>query len=149
MHGEALFHAIATPDFEVIVAKRVNAPYKTGRPRAPAGREIRATAFEHSALSEVAIFSTPAGVYQRTMKPRFEFSVGMACAQVTVSCEPFASARLPRTRKRGHHEGVSLACRVRMTLPSFDVHQNFDSVLMNRRCIGQTNGTESAVHGTA
>ena len=31
MHGEALFHAIATPDFEVIVAKRVNAPYKTGR----------------------------------------------------------------------------------------------------------------------
>ena len=58
-------------------------------------------------------------------------------AQVTVSCEPFASARLSRTRKRGHHEGVSLACRVRMTLPSFDVHQNFDSVLMNRRCNGQ------------
>ena len=30
-HGEALFHAIAAQDFEGIVAKRVDAPYKAGR----------------------------------------------------------------------------------------------------------------------
>ena len=30
-HGEALFHAIAAQDFEGIVAKRVDAPYRAGR----------------------------------------------------------------------------------------------------------------------
>ena len=30
-HGEALFHAIASQDFEGIVAKRVDAPYRAGR----------------------------------------------------------------------------------------------------------------------
>jgi ATP-dependent DNA ligase len=30
-HGEALFHAIAAQDFEGIVAKRVDAPYRPGR----------------------------------------------------------------------------------------------------------------------
>jgi len=30
-HGEALFHAIAAQDFEGVVAKRVDAPYRAGR----------------------------------------------------------------------------------------------------------------------
>ena len=34
-----------------------------------------------------------------------------------------------------------------LTLPGFDVHQNFDSVLMNGGRNGEGNGTESAIHG--
>jgi hypothetical protein len=34
-----------------------------------------------------------------------------------------------------------------MILPGFDVHQNFDSVLMSGGRHGKGNGTESAIHG--
>src|SRR5258708_5783158 len=34
-----------------------------------------------------------------------------------------------------------------LILPGFDVHQNFDNVLMNGERHGQGNGAESAIHG--
>jgi hypothetical protein len=34
-----------------------------------------------------------------------------------------------------------------VTLPGFDVHQDFDNVLMNGERDGQRNGIESAIHG--
>ena len=36
---------------------------------------------------------------------------------------------------------------VEVILPGFDVHQNFDSVLMNGGRNGKGNGTDSAIHG--
>ena len=49
-HGEALFHTIAAQDFEGIVAKRVDAPYKAGRQ--PAWVKIKNRAYSRRAAVE-------------------------------------------------------------------------------------------------
>ena len=45
------------------------------------------------------------------------------------------------------HHNATRAYREALTLPGFDVHQNFDNVLMNGERNGEGNGTESAIHG--
>ena len=57
--------------------------------------------------------------------------------------------------ERSHQENKDLAERglgpgqhhLNMTLPDFDVHQDFDNVLMNGERDGQGNGTKSEIHG--
>ena len=42
--------------------------------------------------------------------------------------------------------GRNAANHNRLTLPAFNVHQNFDNVLMNGERDGQGNGTESEIY---
>src|SRR5439155_15755291 len=53
-----------------------------------------------------------------------------------------------RTSKRWAVRRLSLSrTPITLTLPGFDVHQDFDNVLMNGERDGQRTGTKSEIHG--